>query len=244
MASKTDTSTAGRSAPAKGIPDPKIKRALEWIERLLTSVKKLKDRADNEQTHYCFSGWALNRENIAAAKAVASSLESIDYPGEAARIRSFCESLIIAGNEMLVLDDPAYVPVGAFSYRVGAASYDVAALERALLEVQDVVCRDANAVHHQGNQGAHSKGSKTKATVAARMIDLIKDPATHTWTAEQFRVKVGCKSRSTVTNTAAWKQLAVARESARLQTAQRAYDMNLDKRRRPKRKGRPERLGD
>ena len=80
--------------------------------------------------------------------------------------------------------------------------------------------------------------------MAARMIDLVKDPATHTWTAEQFRVKLGCKSRSTITNTAAWKQLAVARESARLQTAQRAYDKNLDKRRRPKRKGRPERLGD
>ena len=152
MASKTDTSTAGRSAPAKGIPDPKIKRALEWIERLLTSVKKLKDRADNEQTHYCFSGWALDRENIAATKAVASSLESIDYPGAAARIRSFCESLISAGNEMLVLDDPAYVPVGAFSYRVGAASYDVAALERALLEVQDVVCRDAGAAHPRADQ--------------------------------------------------------------------------------------------
>ena len=60
--------------------------------------------------------------------------------------------------------------------------------------------------------------------MAARMIDLIKDPATHTWTAEQFRVKVGCKSRSTITNTAAWKQLAVARESARLQKAEQAYE--------------------
>ena len=80
--------------------------------------------------------------------------------------------------------------------------------------------------------------------MAARMIDLIKDPATHTWTAEQFRQKLGCKSRSTVTNTPAWRQLAIAREAARLQRAQLAYDKNLDKRRRPKRKGRPERLGD
>jgi hypothetical protein len=85
---------------------------------------------------------------------------------------------------------------------------------------------------------------KTKATVAARMIDLMKDPATHTWTAEQFRQKLGCKSRSTITNTAAWRQLVVARESARLSKAQQAYDKNLDKRRRPKRKQRPDRLGD
>ncbi len=94
------------------------------------------------------------------------------------------------------------------------------------------------------DQGVQPKGTKGKATVAACMIDLIKDPATHNWTAEQFRVKVGCRSRSTVTNTAAWKQLAVARESARLEKAQQVYDKNLDKRRRPKRKGRPERLGD
>ena len=99
-------------------------------------------------------------------------------------------------------------------------------------------------LHLPADQDAQSRGTGGKATVAARMIDLVKDSATHTWTAEQFRAKLGCKSRSTVTNTAAWKQLAVARESARLQTAQRAYDKNLDKRRRPKRKGRPERLGD
>ena len=91
-------------------------------------------------------------------------------------------------------------------------------------------------------------GKGKKATVAARMIDLIKDHATHTWTAEQFRVKLGCKSRSTVTNTVAWKQLAVARESARLRQAQRAYksglDVKTDKRRRPKRKKRPHTLDD
>ena len=97
----------------------------------------------------------------------------------------------------------------------------------------------------QGEQPqANSQPKGNTATVAARMIDLIKDPATHTWTAEQFRQKLGCKSRSTITNTAAWKQLVVARESARLQKAEQAYDKNLDKRRRPKRKQRPDRLGD
>ena len=49
-------------------------------------------------------------------------------------------------------------------------------------------------LHLPADQGAQPKGTKGKATVAARMIDLIKDPATHTWTAEQFRLKVGCKS--------------------------------------------------
>jgi hypothetical protein len=97
---------------------------------------------------------------------------------------------------------------------------------------------DANP---QNESGAKS----VKATVAARMMDLLmKDPATHTWTAEQFRQKLGCNSRSTITNTAAWKQLVVARESTRLQKAEQAYDKNLDKRRRPKRKQRPDRLGD
>jgi len=87
-----------------------------------------------------------------------------------------------------------------------------------------------------------------KVTVAARMIDLIRDPITHTWTAEQFRQKVGCKSRSTITDTAAWKELAVARESARLRQAEQAYkkglDMKPDKRRRSKRRHRPDSLGD
>jgi hypothetical protein len=99
----------------------------------------------------------------------------------------------------------------------------------------------------RGQPGGKGK-ARPKATAAARMIDLIKDPATHTWTAEQFRVKLGYRSRSTITNTPAWKQLAVARESARLQQAERAHkrglDMKVDKRRRPKRKRRPFSLGD
>lgn len=88
-----------------------------------------------------------------------------------------------------------------------------------------------------------------KATAGARMFDLIqKDPTTHTWTCRQFQERLGYKSPSTITDTAAWKGLAVARESARLQRAEKAYkkglDVKIDKRRRPKRKNRPNSLGD
>jgi len=98
-------------------------------------------------------------------------------------------------------------------------------------------------------RGASGNGKeKPKATVAARMLDLVKDLATHTWTAEQFRQKLGCNSRSTITATPAWKQLAVARESARLRQAEQAYkkglEVKVDKRRRPKRKKRPHTLDD
>ena len=65
--------------------------------------------------------------------------------------------------------------------------------------------------------------NKMKATAAVSMIDLIKDPATHTWTVEQFRVKLGYKSGATITATPAWKQLVVARELARLEQAEHAY---------------------
>ena len=108
--------------------------------------------------------------------------------------------------------------------------------------------RDATPEPGAVGNGQPKSGKGKKATVAARMIDLIKDPATHTWTAEKFRMKLGCKSRSTITDTPAWKTLVVARESARLQGEERAYkkglDVKGDKRRLPKRKERPETLGD
>jgi hypothetical protein len=100
----------------------------------------------------------------------------------------------------------------------------------------------------QGQEHAANGRRRAKVTAAARMIDLIKDPDTHGWTAERFRVKLGYKSRTTITNTPAWKQLEVARESARLQRAERAYkkglDVKVDKRRRPKRKTRCNSLND
>lgn len=86
--------------------------------------------------------------------------------------------------------------------------------------------------------GTVSRGTRRKATVAAQMFDLIRDSATHTWTAEQFRVKVGCNSRSTITATPAWKQLAVARGMAALQAEEQAVKRGIsrksDRRRRPK----------
>lgn len=145
MASKTDTSTAGRSDLAKGIPDPKIKRTLEWLERLLTSVKRLKDRAEKEQTYYCFLKWGLDRSNTAAAKAVASSLKNIGYAGEAAQIRSLHKDLARTVKDMLVRSDPAYKPASEYemAYLVTGGTLFAANLERALLGIQTIVCRDA-----------------------------------------------------------------------------------------------------
>ena len=55
---------------------------------------------------------------------------------------------------------------------------------------------------------------KPKATINARMIDLIHDPETHAWSSQKFAVKLGC-SKSSIVATAAWKELATAREMAR-----------------------------
>ncbi len=98
------------------------------------------------------------------------------------------------------------------------------------------------AVQEDGNGKRHPK-----ATVAARMIDLIKDSTTHVWTCYQFAERLGCRP-STVVATAAWKELAIARELARLQQAEQAHkkglDVKVDKRRRPKRKKQPDSLED
>jgi hypothetical protein len=91
--------------------------------------------------------------------------------------------------------------------------------------------------------GKGPKQPQRKATVAARMIDLIRrDPTTHTWTCRRFALKLNCKP-STVVATAAWKKLAVAREKVRLEREEQAYKKGLalkgDGRRRPKQKKRP-----
>jgi hypothetical protein len=65
-----------------------------------------------------------------------------------------------------------------------------------------------------------------RATVAARMIDLLRDAKTHTWTARKFATKLDC-SPSTVVDTPAWKQLRAAREVARQDRSKRAYHKNL-----------------
>ena len=108
---------------------------------------------------------------------------------------------------------------------------------------QRLKLRTGIAGQAEGGNGNGNGKMPPRATIAARMIDLIRDPSTHTWTCQQFAEKLGCKP-STVVATAAWKQLAVARESARLQQAEQAYkrglDVKADKRRRPKRKQRPD----
>jgi hypothetical protein len=63
-----------------------------------------------------------------------------------------------------------------------------------------------------------STGRKMKATVNARIIDLLKDPTTHTWSAQQFAEKLGC-AKGTVGETPAWKQLHIAREMKRQKRA-------------------------
>ena len=124
---------------------------------------------------------------------------------------------------------------------------------RLVANIQDEAAKAAQRLKLPADPGGQSEGGngngKTlpRATIAARMIDLIKDPTTHLWTCQQFAEKLGCQP-STVVATAAWKQFAVARESARLQQAEQAYkkglDVKADKRRRPKRKQRPDSLGD
>ncbi len=158
--------------------------------------------------------------------------------------------------------DPA--PLLIFIQEVGEASLSgrkiPSKLESHLLEAQHVVERVDSLAKGQIVQAETAKpqipdeanrrpevGKGKQATVAARMIDLIKDPTTHTWTCRQFAVKLNCKP-PTVVATAAWKQLAVARESARLEQAIKAYkkglDVKVDKRRLPKRKKRPDSLDD
>lgn len=209
MASKTDTSTAGRSDPAtaiQGTRDPKIKRALEWIERLLTSVKGLKGRAENEQTYYCFLNWGLDRGNTATAKAVASSLKSIGYAGEAARIRSLHKGLARTVKDMLVRSDPAYVPASEYemAYLVAGGTSDAAHLERALLEVQTLVSRDAQersptnqggksddpgTVHPQADQGGTKDDPDTPLS-PAKLADRLGIPKSNAKGREALRKRL------------------------------------------------------
>lgn len=75
-------------------------------------------------------------------------------------------------------------------------------------------------------QGANCSGGPVenepprRATANARMIDLMKDPATHSWSSQQFAVKLGV-AKSTVAGTEAWKQLQTSREMARQERATR-----------------------
>jgi hypothetical protein len=73
---------------------------------------------------------------------------------------------------------------------------------------------DATPSPGESKASAPAKPSRGKATVAARMIDLLRDPATHTWSCQKFADKLGC-GKATVAETAAWKQLRTAREMAR-----------------------------
>jgi len=72
-------------------------------------------------------------------------------------------------------------------------------------------------------------GQGGTATVAARMIDLLRDPRTHTWSARQFADKLGC-AKSTVAETAAFRELRTAREMARLQRAAEKQEKHQRKR--------------
>lgn len=68
-------------------------------------------------------------------------------------------------------------------------------------------------------------GKAKRATVAARMIDLVKDIATHEWTARKFAAKLGC-SPSSIVKTGAWIALSTKREEARQERSERAYHKN------------------
>ena len=57
-----------------------------------------------------------------------------------------------------------------------------------------------------------------KASVNSRMIDLLRDSTTHTWSSQKFADKLGC-SKSSVAETPAWKELRTAREMARQKRA-------------------------
>lgn len=76
-----------------------------------------------------------------------------------------------------------------------------------------------------------------KATVAARMLDLIKTPDTHTWSAREFATKLGCSAPSIVA-TPAWKQLATARGIAKLErvdeSQRKGQGRKIDRHRKPK----------
>ncbi len=78
------------------------------------------------------------------------------------------------------------------------------------------------------NPKARSGKQPRKATIAARMIDLIKDPTTHTWSIRQFAEKLEC-SPTAIHKTSAWEQLSVSREMARETRAAKAYKKNLSK---------------
>lgn len=65
-----------------------------------------------------------------------------------------------------------------------------------------------------------------KATVAARMYDLIrKDLSTHTWTAREFATRLEC-SLGSVAATPAWKELVTAREMKRQHSVKEAQRRN------------------
>jgi hypothetical protein len=66
-----------------------------------------------------------------------------------------------------------------------------------------------------------------KATVSARMFDLIKDTTTHTWSVRMFAGKLRC-SVGAIQKTPAWKELNVAREMVRERRSRKAYRRNLD----------------
>jgi hypothetical protein len=61
-------------------------------------------------------------------------------------------------------------------------------------------------------------GARKAASVNARMVDLLKDPSTHIWSAQEFATKLGC-GKSTVAETEAWKTLRTSREMARQERA-------------------------
>jgi len=56
------------------------------------------------------------------------------------------------------------------------------------------------------------------ASVNSRMIDLMKNPDTHTWSAQEFATRLNC-SKSSVAETEAWKTLKTSREMARQKRA-------------------------
>jgi hypothetical protein len=71
-----------------------------------------------------------------------------------------------------------------------------------------------------GDDKADDGERRHRPSVSARMLETMsKQPESHGWTAEQWRAHVGCRSASTVKESAAWKSLQRMKAQAKLDRA-------------------------
>jgi hypothetical protein len=115
-----------------------------------------------------------------------------------------------------LIDDPVYRNLLVQSRDIeDGASVSARVAGRLSQKAQDSRPDDFAVVSAEEDKTPHRKASAN-----ARMIDLTKDLMTHTWSAKQFAERLGC-AMSTVAETAVWKRLRIARESARLERDER-----------------------